>query len=284
MVSKSQLLLVVLAVTIPLVAHAGAGRHRLGGRCSRCVQPFTACGCVAPVCGTCSSAPSGCGCEATPVLPAPVMIVPQTTTYLRQERVVTMQPVVKTEIRREAQTVHVPVTTQRQVTVDEGSYQSVWVPKLVTKNIAETVTQQRTQYRDVAYQVTQHVPVTQTRLVPTQVTAWGTAPISSRSAFAAPVGVVHGHTHHHHMHAHGPVVEPRYAASPLPTLAPSVPSQAAIAVNPEPTATWEKVEPKASSEQTTSQPNSTRAVAPTRPFTSTPSAVTVRQAQSRIVR
>ena len=65
----------------------------------------------------------------------------------------------RTEIRREAQVVDVPVTTTRQVTVDEGSYQKVWVPKLVMKNVTETTVQKQVQYRDVPYQVVENRPL-----------------------------------------------------------------------------------------------------------------------------
>jgi hypothetical protein len=62
----------------------------------------------------------------------------------------------------------VPVQTCRQVTVDEGCFQQVWVPKLVSKNIPQTVYQQQVSYRSVPYQVMQRVPVMETRMVPQQ--------------------------------------------------------------------------------------------------------------------
>lgn len=43
------------------------------------------------------------------------------------------------------------------VTVDEGSYQTIWVPKLTTRAVARTVYQTRTAYRSVPYQVTRRV-------------------------------------------------------------------------------------------------------------------------------
>jgi hypothetical protein len=135
----------------------------------------------------------------TPAPALPPVLVPQTTTYLREERVVSMQPVTRTEIRREAQVVSVPITTQRQVTVDEGGYKTVWVPKLVTRNVVETGVQQQVQYRNVPYQVVQQVPVMQTRLVPSQVTTMvpGSLTGTTVSAFGSPVTAALDPDHHH---------------------------------------------------------------------------------------
>lgn len=89
---------------------------------------------------------------------------PPATTYIPQN-FVTCQPVTTTQVRRQAVQVNVPVTTHRQVTIDEGSYQTVWVPKLVTKTVAETRYQPQLSYVDVPYQVVQNVPVMQSQLV-----------------------------------------------------------------------------------------------------------------------
>ncbi|SFH99654.1 hypothetical protein [Planctomicrobium piriforme] len=242
MLRKFQILLVILAAIVPLVARAGFG-HRHGGHCGRCARPFTACGCARPFCGACQMAPAQCNCGPVitpmPMMPAPVM-VPQSTTYLRQEQVVTMQPVTRTEVRREAQVLDIPVTTQRQVTVDEGGYQTVWVPKLVAKNIVETTVQKQVQYRDVAYQVTQQVPVTTTRIVPSQVTTFvpqsaytlsaispviiGSTPVQALGSTTA----LHQHDHHDHSHAEMagkpvPIPDPYAAAAaqPVPSMASS---------------------------------------------------------------
>lgn len=122
-------------------------------------------------CQQCQTAPR-------PIVAPPVMIAPvcpQVQTSYRQEHYVTYQPVTRTQVRREAVAVTVPVTTQKQVTVDEGGYQMVWVPKLRTKTVAETKLQQQVQYRDVPYQVVENVPRVQTRLVP-QRTVMSSAP------------------------------------------------------------------------------------------------------------
>ncbi len=86
-----------------------------------------------------------------------------------QARAITvMQPVTETRVRQEQCVQQVPVTTVENVTVDEGGYQMVWVPKPVTRQVAKTVIQQKVTVRDVPYQVTTHVPRTVTQMVPVQ--------------------------------------------------------------------------------------------------------------------
>jgi hypothetical protein len=65
--------------------------------------------------------------------------------------------VAATEYRTEAVVETVPATVVENVTVDEGSYQTVWVPRLTTKAVARTTYQTRTAYRSVPYQVTHRV-------------------------------------------------------------------------------------------------------------------------------
>jgi len=104
-----------------------------------------------------------------PIMPQPICrthLQPIVSTRMVPQQVTTLQPVTTTRVRREATTVEVPVTRTRQVTVDEGAYKTVWVPKMVTKNVQETTVQKQVQYRDVPYQVTQHVPRTHTQMVP----------------------------------------------------------------------------------------------------------------------
>ena len=62
-----------------------------------------------------------------------------------------------TEYRTEKVYETVPTTVTENVCVDEGSYQTVWVPRLTTKPVARTVYQTRTAYRSVPYQVTRRV-------------------------------------------------------------------------------------------------------------------------------
>jgi hypothetical protein len=89
------------------------------------------------------------------------------TTY-RQENVVTYQDVTRIGLRQETQIESVPVTTFDQVTVDEGSYQMVWVPRPVTKTVAKTTLQPRLAQRAVPFAYTERVPQLATRLVPQQ--------------------------------------------------------------------------------------------------------------------
>jgi hypothetical protein len=91
-------------------------------------------------CHSCQQPVTRCGCQANPV-----------------RRVVKERDVVSTEYRREPVTETVPMTVTENVTVDEGSYQTVWVPKLTSRPVARTVYQTRTGYRSVPYQVTRRV-------------------------------------------------------------------------------------------------------------------------------
>ncbi len=97
-----------------------------------------------------------------------VTMQPVVETQYRQQQVTTYRDVTETRYRQEACVQKVPVTTYREVTVDEGSYQTVWVPKLVKKQVAQTQIQNRTSYRNVPYQVTTRVPQVSTQVVPVQ--------------------------------------------------------------------------------------------------------------------
>ncbi len=109
-----------------------------------------------------------CGSAAPMIMPeqAP-MIVPQT--MMRPRQTTTYVDVPRTVMRREATQVQVPTTSIEQVTLDEGSYQKVWVPRMVTRQVPRTVMQTQVQYRDVATQVTERVPRVSTEWVPEQV-------------------------------------------------------------------------------------------------------------------
>ena len=112
-----------------------------------------------PCCGTCQRPQPQCDCVA---------LKPIVETRYRQEPVVTYRDVPQTEYRLEAHTETIPVTTYENVTADEGGYQTVWVPKLVTKQVARTAYQQRQAYRSVPYQVNRRVPQYSSRTVPEQ--------------------------------------------------------------------------------------------------------------------
>ena len=127
-----------------------------------------------------------CGCRV-PVVQQ--QLRPVVGVQYRPQQVVTYQDVVKTQVRREQQVVSVPVTTTRQVTVDEGSYRMVWVPNMVTRQVAETTLQQQVRQRDVPYQVVERIPQVQTQLVPQRTVHY--VP-EYRTVFGAPVPVAAG--------------------------------------------------------------------------------------------
>ena len=157
---RGSLVLVALMSVLPGMAEAQLfGRHckHCHGhkcRCKRCDMPMNQCPCGTPTpCATC---------------------VPQTTlqpvveTHYAQQPVIQQRDIVETQYRQEPVVETVPATAIECVTVDEGAYQQVWVPKVVTKQVAKTVYQQRTSYRSVPYQVTRRVAECTTQTVPYQ--------------------------------------------------------------------------------------------------------------------
>ncbi|WP_437200770.1 hypothetical protein [Planctomicrobium sp. SH664] len=172
MLRKSYVAGLMMVAAVPMSAEA-CGRRACARVPPTYVAPmpmYSGCGC-APV------SPCGpCGGMAAPVMPmTPMMPAPCGPCGMNAAPVVGVQ----TQIRREAQVVSVPVTTYRSVTVDEGSYQQVWVPKLVTKSVPQTTIQQHVQYRDVPYQTVQEPPQYQTSLTPIPETASIPAPYPS---------------------------------------------------------------------------------------------------------
>lgn len=69
------------------------------------------------------------------------------------------QDIICTEYRMVPRTCTVPVTTYQQVTVDEGSWQKVWVPRMVTRQVPRTEYRQQTSYVRTPYKVRRRVPV-----------------------------------------------------------------------------------------------------------------------------
>lgn len=117
-------------------------------------RPFHAC------CETCEMPHAQCNCsQSRPVV----------QTQLRAQQVTTYRDVTETHLHNETVVENVPSTTYRNVTVDEGNFQMVWVPKQVTKQVAQTVVQQQVKTRIVPYQVTRRVPQVSTQLVPVQI-------------------------------------------------------------------------------------------------------------------
>lgn len=150
------LLLLTAATLIPAVTEAQIFNRR--NPCNRCQLPQPQ-----------------CCCPAVPAAPQPTLqVVPQTTYQPVVETQYATQPelqyrdVAATEYRTEAVNESIPVTAYDSVTVDEGGYQTVWVPKPVTRQVARTVYQPRISYRTVPYQTTRRVAEYTTKTVPYQ--------------------------------------------------------------------------------------------------------------------
>ncbi|MBS0201914.1 MAG: hypothetical protein JSS49_03380 [Planctomycetes bacterium] len=198
-------------------------------------------------CDTCQLPQASCTCSQTR---------PVVQTQLRAQQVTTFRDVTETHVRNETVVQNVPVTTYKQVTVDEGGYQMVWVPKPVTKQVAQTVIQQQAQTRAVPYQVTRRIPQVSTQLVPVQtvqhvtetvpmVTTWAPPPVTFRATSGcntcdAPLGTAFA-TPVYPLPQYGAAMAPPMQFAPstasIQTLPPiSVPlPQTALAPTPTPT-------------------------------------------------
>src|SRR5579872_4644977 len=154
---RSSLMIAALAASIPVISQHDV--YAIGRRCCchRCRQPCGRCTCPAPA-------------PVVPVMPA----IPQATyqpvieTQYAQQPILQQRDVMAMEYRTEPVLETVPATTVENVTVDEGSYQTVWVPRLTTKAVARTTLQTRSSYRTVPYQVTRRVSEYATQSVPYQ--------------------------------------------------------------------------------------------------------------------
>lgn len=175
------------------------------------------------------------------VCPTATVAVPQTTyqpvveTQYAQQPVLQQRDVVSTEYRNEAVTETVPATVYENVMVDEGSYQTVWVPKMTARAQAKTVYQTRTSYRSTPYQVTrrvseygtQTVPYQTVRYVPSTSTglAYTTAPttISALPYGSSPVvtsAPVVSAPYVASSSGVNPVPDPRFSSAPATSIAP----------------------------------------------------------------
>lgn len=212
-----------------------------------------------------AGAPCGCGATyAPPVAPLspcpcavsqPIVQVqpicqtqlqPIVQTQLQPQQVVSYRDVAITQYRQEQVAVQVPVTTVQQVTRDEGSYQMVWVPRMVTHQVPQTTYQTQIGYRTVPYQATQRVAQVETRYIPQQTVQY-VPQTTIGSACCGPAGV--------YQQAMLPsagygAVIPQYTAPPALPGAPtiqSVPAQQPLVPNPPETgmhSDWQTVEPR----------------------------------------
>ena len=158
-VFTSALAIVGLALTVGTPQPLSAGLFGFGfGGCNHCQHHQHQ-----HPCQRCQANP--CACTRTAPV-SQVTMQPQTVSVPQ----ITYQDVTRTEYRTEAQTQTVLVTTYQTVTVDEGAWQQVWVPRVVQKQIPQVTYQQQISYRQVPYQVTQRVPQVsyqnQTTMVP----------------------------------------------------------------------------------------------------------------------
>ncbi len=163
-------------------------------------------------CQNCRRPVNHCNCQShQPVVET--QMVPQQVTTFRNE--------VVTQYRTEAVTQTVPVTTYRDVVVDEGSYQTVYVPKQVAKRIPQVSYQQQTGYRSVPYQVTRQVPQVVTQMV--------AQPVVRTQAYSIPTAVSP-------VVACGPCGGLAFVPTPIyqavPTLSQSAVGRPAVASNP----------------------------------------------------
>ena len=205
-------LLAVLSGVIPMAltettASAGCLFHY---GCSRCKHPVGTCNCQTP----------------QPVIE--MQMVPQQTTVLRNE--------VVTQYRQEAVTQNVPVTTYRNVVVDEGGYQMVYVPKPVMKQVPQVTCQQQLAYRTVPYQVTRQVPQVITQMVPQQIVRTPpclTCPTLPFAPIAAPCGPCGGAASGTApIYSSGPTIGQPYP--PAPSIAPPAISNPVMMLAPTP--------------------------------------------------
>ncbi|MCX7409612.1 MAG: hypothetical protein NTZ32_16165 [Planctomycetales bacterium] len=152
-------------------------------------RPFHNC------CETCEMPQAQCSCQAhvQPQVQTRVQMQTRTRpvvqTQLRPQQVTTYRDVTETRVRNESVVENVPSTTYRNVTTDEGGYQMVWVPKPVTKQVAQTVVQQQVKTRAVPYQVTHRVPQVSTQMIPVQTVQHITeqVPVTTTMAVPAPM-------------------------------------------------------------------------------------------------
>ena len=111
---------------------------------------------------------------------------PVVSTQMRAQQVTTYRDVVETQVCHKQVVENIPVTSYKNVTVDEGGYQMVWVPKPVTKQVAQTTMQQQVKTVAVPSQTTRRIPQVTTQMVPYQTVQYvnETVPLQ-QTAFAS---------------------------------------------------------------------------------------------------
>jgi len=152
-VVRSTIVIAALVAAVPVAFHdqIQAGDHHCC--CKTCRQP----------CGRCT-----CCTTATPAIVPKTTYQPVIETQYAQQPVLQQRDVLATEYRTEPVIETVPATVVENVLVDEGSFQTVWVPRLTTKAVARTTYQSRTAYRTVPYQVSRRISEYGTQTIPYQ--------------------------------------------------------------------------------------------------------------------
>ena len=119
--------------------------------------------CLIPTVGNAQEYIAGAPFNCTITRPRPVV-----TTQMQAQQVTTFCDVTETKMTQHRIVENVPITTCKTVTADEGGYQMVWVPKPVTRQVAQTTIQQQVKTVSVPVQVTRRVPQVSTQFVPVQ--------------------------------------------------------------------------------------------------------------------
>ena len=124
---------------------------------------LTGLACLIPAVGNAQEYIAGAPFNCTITRPRPVV-----TTQMHAQQVTTFCDVTETRMTQQRVVENVPITTCKTVTADEGGYQMVWVPKPVTRQVAQTTMQQHVKTVSVPVQVVRRVPQVSTQMVPVQ--------------------------------------------------------------------------------------------------------------------
>lgn len=152
---------IVMVLAVSLVSTSVASAIDGCGNCGQCESCFRLK--LRRPCMKCKKPKMNCVCTPVQMVTKPVY-----ETCYRKEQCVTQKQFVETHFKDELYTVTCPVTKYDCITVDEGCYQQIWVPKLVTKQIPRVEYVHKTACRQVPYQVTKCVPEVSTKMVPYQ--------------------------------------------------------------------------------------------------------------------
>jgi hypothetical protein len=169
---------------------------------------LTCLACILPTVATAQDCEAPANCVIT--RPRPVV-----STQLRAQQITTFRDVTETQVCHKQVVENIPVTTCKSVTVDEGGYQMVWVPKPVTKQVSQTTVRQQVKTVAVQY-VNETVPVQMTAMASTCDTC-GNGQTVGMQMFAPQMGAI------------APIYQPAQY-QPAPYQSALIPTMPAIAV------------------------------------------------------